>query len=204
MVGAAEASTPDPNGEDFCGFGTNFICLPFLWQRGTMTALPTLGGNNGFAQDINNRGEAGGSAENSTQNTACSAGGLETKPVLWQDGGVQELPTISGDPDGVVDAINDRGQAGGGSGICSPTSQHTSHALLWEQGSAIDLGNLGGTDINEALDINERGAVAGVSTLPGNLNNHAFLWQNGTMTDLGTIPGLTSYAKPTVLTTKAR
>jgi probable HAF family extracellular repeat protein len=195
VVGVAETSTPDPNGEDFCGFSTNLICLPFLWQRGTMTALPTLGGNNGFASDINNRGEAGGSAENSTQNTACSAGGLETKPVLWQDGRVQELPTISGDPDGVVDAINDHGQAVGGSGICSPLSQHMAHALLWEQGKVTDLGNLGGTDTNEALDINRHGQVVGISTLPGNLGNRAFLWQNGMMTDLGTIAGLTSYSQ---------
>ena len=195
VVGAAETSTPDPNGENFCGFGTNLICLPFLWQRGTMTALPTLGGNNGFAQDINNRGESGGSAENSTQNTACSAGGLETRPVLWQDGRVQELPTISGDPDGVVDAINDHGQAVGGSATCSPISQHMAHALLWEQGKVTDLGNLGGTDTNEALDINKHGQVAGVSALPGNVNDRAFLWQDGTMTDLGTIPGLTSYSQ---------
>ena len=28
-VGEAEISASDPNGEDFCGFGTHLICLPF-------------------------------------------------------------------------------------------------------------------------------------------------------------------------------
>jgi uncharacterized membrane protein len=48
-AGEAETSTPDSNGEDFCGFGTHLTCLPFLWQDGGMIQLPTLGGNNGAA-----------------------------------------------------------------------------------------------------------------------------------------------------------
>ena len=58
--GLAETPTPDPNGEDFCGYGTHLICLAFLWQDGAMTPLPTLGGNNGEAGEINNRGEVAG------------------------------------------------------------------------------------------------------------------------------------------------
>ena len=30
--GAAETSTPDPNGEDYCGFGTYLECRPFLGE----------------------------------------------------------------------------------------------------------------------------------------------------------------------------
>ena len=30
-VGEAEDSIPDPNGEDFCGFGAHLTCLPFFW-----------------------------------------------------------------------------------------------------------------------------------------------------------------------------
>jgi len=56
-VGLSETSVPDPDGEDFCGFGTKRTCLPFLWRDGHMMALPTLGGNNGQASAINNRGQ---------------------------------------------------------------------------------------------------------------------------------------------------
>jgi probable HAF family extracellular repeat protein len=45
VAGFAETPTPDPNGEDFCGLGTNLVCLGFLWQNGVMTPLDTLGGN---------------------------------------------------------------------------------------------------------------------------------------------------------------
>ena len=32
-AGEAETSTPDPNGEDFCGFGTHLTCSIFLFGR---------------------------------------------------------------------------------------------------------------------------------------------------------------------------
>jgi probable HAF family extracellular repeat protein len=68
------------------------------------------------------------------------------------------------------------------------------HALLWENGKAIDLGNLGGktgqAGGNIAYDINSRGQVVGNSDLPGDTTFHAFLWTRRTgMQDLGTLSG---------------
>jgi uncharacterized membrane protein len=40
-----------------CAFGTKKTCRPFLWRDGHIMALPTLGGNNGQASAINNRGQ---------------------------------------------------------------------------------------------------------------------------------------------------
>jgi probable HAF family extracellular repeat protein len=65
-----------------------------------------------------------------------------------------------------------------------------SHAVLWQNGTPIDLGNLGGVSGNIAFDINNQVQVVGQSDLPGDTTHHTFLWENGVMTDLGTILGL--------------
>src|SRR5438045_756300 len=39
-VGMSETAVPDPDGEDFCAFGTKLTCRGFLWRHGQMTALP--------------------------------------------------------------------------------------------------------------------------------------------------------------------
>lgn len=57
VVGMAETVAPDPNDENICQFATGLQCRPFLWQNNNMSALPTLGGNNGQASQINNRGQ---------------------------------------------------------------------------------------------------------------------------------------------------
>jgi hypothetical protein len=49
IVGYSETAVSDPKGEDVCGFGTHLTCRPFLWQVFHMSALETLGGNNGQA-----------------------------------------------------------------------------------------------------------------------------------------------------------
>jgi probable HAF family extracellular repeat protein len=80
VAGASDTSTKDPNGEDFCSFGTHLICLPFIWEKGVLTALPTLGGNNAEAWQINNRGQVTGAAENATQDPNCTAFTPEVEP----------------------------------------------------------------------------------------------------------------------------
>jgi probable HAF family extracellular repeat protein len=188
IAGFAETSTPDPLAEDFFGSGNHLISLPFVWQNGMMTTLPTLGGNNGAGIGINNQGQVVGEAENATPDPTCVGPPqvLEVKPVIWTKGKVQELPTFPGDPKGLALNINGRGQAVGWSGDCITGGVH---ALLWDKGTVTDLGNLGGTINNFALNINYQGQVVGNSALPGNTTDHAFLWEDGVMTDLGTLPG---------------
>jgi probable HAF family extracellular repeat protein len=200
-TGEAETSTPDPNGEDFCGFGTHLTCLPFLWQDGEMVQLPTLGGNNGVAMAISNWGEVAGFAENSLPDPGCPAPQvLHFNPVVWEKGVIHKLPTFGDDPDGVAQQINDNGVVVGGSGTCATFNPNflynlvPVHALLWAKGKATDLGNLGGktgqAGGNIAYDINHRGQVVGNSDLPGDTTFHAFLWTWGTgMQDLGTVSG---------------
>ena len=220
----AETSTKDPNNENFCVYGTGLRCLPFLWEKGVLTQLPLLkGGQNGTVFNINNRGEIAGIAENGTRDPACPAGlsytgggpqVLDFQAVVWGPGPgqIRELRPLPGDTVGMATWINENGQVAGGSGTCAntilPPIAAGQHAVLWEaDGSATDLGNLGGTTNialgvgNIALFVNNQSQVTGASALPTNINVHAFLWTrekssgcaatglNGCMRDLGALPG---------------
>ena len=200
-VGQAETSVT--NGEDFCGFNfhgfpSHTACLPFSWQNGVMRKLPTLGGANGFANSVNNRGEVAGLAETTLQDPTPGCPVLQFKPVIWKNGVVHELDPYPGDTDGVAAQINDRGQVVGASGSCASFNPNSglylveNHALLWENGKVTDLGNLGGTGGiagNHACAINNRGHVVGPSELADDATFHGFLWTRETgMRDLGTLP----------------
>src|SRR6202521_1868957 len=136
IAGVSDTSNTDPLGENFCGFGTGLICLGFQWRDGTMSPLPTLGGNNSYATAANNRGQVVGLAENSTQDPNCIAPQvLDWEAVIWgpKVGEMDELPPLSGDSIAGALAINDRGQVVGGSGFCGPVSSAVSvHAVLWQ------------------------------------------------------------------------
>ena len=191
--GEAETADPDPNGEDFCGFGSGLTCLPFYWNKNRMIPQPTLGGNNGAGFGTNDFGDMAGTAENSKVEPTCPDGSgrlAQYKPVFWSGGRVHELQTFPGDPVGLAYAINNRGQAVGQSGPCGVDFLGTnSHALLWNNVKPTDLGNLGGAMNNLAQDINELGEAVGLSDLAGDATFHAFLWRGKKMIDLGTLPG---------------
>jgi probable HAF family extracellular repeat protein len=188
FVGWSETSNIDPNDENFCGFGTSHICLGFSWQNGKMRSLPTLGGNNDNANDVNKRGQISGAAETSTQDPSCTPPHvLDYLGVIWQPNGkITTLPPYTGDTVSYAYTMTQSGRdAVGNSGSCAAPA---THAVLWQDASPINLGSLGGS-VNIALDINDRGQVIGNSDLYGNTVTHTFLWQRGTMSDLGTLPG---------------
>jgi probable HAF family extracellular repeat protein len=191
--GYSETLAPDPNGEDFCGFGDYLVCLPFFWSHGRLIAQPTLGGPNGAGFGTNDLGELAGTAENTIPDPGCAGTGqvLQYKPVVWSGGRVYQLPTYPGDRFGIAYAVNDNGVAIGLSGPCGAGNSATvpEHALLWQNGRAIDLGNLGSQLNNNPEDINCRGDAVGFANIAGDATFHAFLWRKGVMTDLGTLPG---------------
>ena len=164
-----------------------------------MTPLPTLGGYNGYAAGMNDRGQVAGWAENTIHDPTCVAPQvLQFEPVVYgpDRGKIQQLPTFPGDPDGAATDINDQGQVVGISGTCfvAVGSFSAARALLWQNGTLTNLGSLGGVAWNTPVAINEDGAVVGFSDLPGdedgNPNFHAFIWtKNGGMQDLKTLPG---------------
>ncbi len=187
FVGFSEVSQTDPYSENYCGFGTSHVCLGFSWQNGTMTSLPTLGGNNSAANDVNNRGQIVGEAETSIKDPSCPPPFvLDSRGVIWKPNGkIITLAPLPGDTFSNAFAMNQSGAAVGWSGPCLVTA----HAVLWQNGSTINLGSLGGSYNNAADYINNRGQIVGYSDLSGDMATHAFLWQSGTMTDLGTLPG---------------
>jgi probable HAF family extracellular repeat protein len=209
VVGASEVSTQDKDSENFCSFGSGLKCLPFLWQAGVMKALPLLGGQNGQAIAVNDRGRAVGVAEMRTVDKNCVAPHTnDFEAVLWGpgQGEIQELRPLPGDTVGIGLWINEKGQVIGTTGSCGnsllPPLANGPHAVLWENGTVTDLGNLGGTCINPCISptlgplgnvplyIDNKGQVFGTSVLSGENTQHAFVWtRESGMKDLGTLPG---------------
>jgi probable HAF family extracellular repeat protein len=190
-VGMAEISALDPNGEDMCAFGTKKTCRGFLWRHGHIMALPTLGGNNGQASAINNRGQIVGISETTVPDSGCPPGkrpGTTILPVMWEEGEIRALPTLPGEPDGFVQGLNNQGRAVGATGTCT---SFAIHAVLWENDTAFQLADLGHTG-SDAYAINDHGQAVGyVSTTDGSTIVPS-LWENGAhgeVKNLGILPG---------------
>ncbi|HEY6515066.1 MAG TPA: hypothetical protein VIY50_02905 [Steroidobacteraceae bacterium] len=208
VVGISETNELQPLGESWsCLLAVFFVadghvCRGFVWRDGRMSPLPTLGGDNGFATGVNNRGEIVGWAENRIHDPTCdeftnTRQVLQFEAVLWvRDGGrgaiatdssyrAIELPPYPGDLDGAATAINQWGEAVGITGICDAGigGGTAEHMVMWRHGEvARKLPTLGGAYWNTPMDINDWGNVVGFSDLPGDgptiaqANFQAFFW----------------------------
>jgi probable HAF family extracellular repeat protein len=191
IVGVAETAALDPRGELWsCSFffpsgSTGHVCRGFVWRRGLMTALPTLGGTHGFAAGANDRGQVVGWAEIPTEDPTCIAPQqLGFRAALWdiRDDLTRELQPLPGDTASAATAINARGQVVGISGICANAVGGFSarHAVLWNKGEPTDIGDLGGVAWNTPMAINDGGVVVGFANAPeaagDDFDERAFIW----------------------------
>jgi probable HAF family extracellular repeat protein len=195
IVGISETEEINPLGERFsCPgfFGTPLTgrsCRGFRWEKGMMTALPTLGGYNSYATGANNRGQAVGWAENTFQDPTCvhPRQVLQFRAVIWgpKNDDIQQLLPFGQDTSSAATAINDEGQVVGISGICDRAVGRFSarHAVLWENGVPRNIGDFGGIAWNTPTAINHQGTIVGFSDFPGDdsgvPNFHAFISVGG-------------------------
>lgn len=144
----------------------------------TLTRLPSLLGDTGnsSASAINNVGQVVGSSWGQDR--------LETNAVLWQDGHVNYLGSLSGAS--AARDINDAGQVVGSSLGLGGTDVAHYRATLWQGGRITELPRLGGSGFSGAEAINASGVVVGYS-----YGDRAVpvVWNNGQPTAIPLPPG---------------
>lgn len=153
--------------------------LTFLYSKGVMVGIGTLGGDYSHGAAINSAGEVVGDS---------SLGGEATRHAfLYSKGTMTDLGTLGGDLSWAR-GINNRGQVVGAS-----YTNDSAHAFLYSGGLMTDLGTLGGYN-SVATGINNAGQVVGYSQCGDEYTKwRAFLYTGGTMIDLGT-PGDVGFA----------
>ena len=215
VSGISETSTPDPLHESKSWSCHAFLpdagssgdtCVGFVWHDGTMTALPTAGGNNGYAAGMNQDGTIAGWAETSQTDSTCVAPQqLQFVPVTWNATTLQltQLPTLTvkgkTDPDGAATAVNRSGEVVGISGICDQAvGRYTArHAVAWIGGAATELKTIGGHSWNTPTAINNRGEIVGFLNKPGKADRQgspdfiSVIWKDASQAPvtIGTLPG---------------
>jgi probable HAF family extracellular repeat protein len=148
----------------------------FFWDRGVLSDLGDLGGDDVWVDGLNDRGQVVGSDYR------------QNGPPLvffWDRGTRTDVGRLSIPPTtGSVD-LNNRGQV---VFTTPPVTTGPDRAQLWQRGVLTDLGDLGGPfPTTTAYAINERGEITG--TLTGPSGGRAFVWRQGVLTQLDVLPG---------------
>lgn len=141
------------------------------------TAGPTSHESTGVGTDA-----AGDIVANSSDDV-----GLWGRAFVFHGGRRILLPTLGGrgkDIETYAAAVNQAGEIVGD----ATTRRGESHATLWRNGKAFDLGVLPGGHLSEADAIAPNGDAAGRSTT--GRGQHVVLWRNGRQVDLGPPPPL--------------
>ena len=155
----------------------------FLWDKGVVTDLGTLGGTNTTAQWLNSAGHASGKSDVTAICTACAPDNQKQlhHPFLWREGVMTDLGLLYADTAGVAYSVNANDQAVGVTVPCTIVNSNDScdgpvyHSFLWENGSMVELQTLvlPGSGITlscagcgaGAYNINDHGEIAGQGVL---------------------------------------
>jgi len=155
----------------------------FLWGKGVVTDLGTLGGINTTAQWLTNDGHVSGKSDVTAICTACAPDNQKQlhHPFVWTKGVMTDLGLLYSDTAGAARSVNARGQAVGVTVPCTQVNFDDScdgplyHSFLWENGSMVELQSLvvPGSGImlscadcaEAAYNINDSGEIAGQGVL---------------------------------------
>jgi probable HAF family extracellular repeat protein len=96
---------------------TENCCHAFLWEKGVMTFLGTLGGTNSLANAINPKGRVVG--------YSTTTGDASLHAFLWEKGVLTDLGTLPGGSFSIANAINPAGQVVGYGDVAG-----ASHAIV--------------------------------------------------------------------------
>ena len=158
--------TPQPTERVFTGARSEGATQSWLLRRagsGSALLLP-LGKYGCYARDINAGGHVVGSFSQDTTGEGFSI----DRAFVWDSASNQRRDL----GEGFANAINNKGQAVGGTG--DAVNNDEARALLWQDGQKSDLG------LGEALDINAAGQVVGQAKTDDKWKSMgAMLWQDG-------------------------
>lgn len=133
------------------------ISHPFLWNGKKMIDLGTLGGDNGSANGINSAGTVVGTAD--------LASGTHDG-FIWKNGVMRDLQPVNHAPCSNAGSVNASDEAVGNATDCHGDELA---AVLWRDGSAIDLNTLvapSDLHLTSAEYINDKGEIVGFGKLP--------------------------------------
>lgn len=198
VVGFAQNAVEDPFSLLYSTVGiTNGTqSRGFLYEKGHMRDLGTLGGPDAQAFCLNEHGEAAGiSYVNSTPNPVT---GLPTaEPFLWtKERGMIDLGSFGGVWGGAC-PLNNRGQVLGTSSLAADPAAcfnageippQTCHPFLWDNGKLSDLTTeTNGGDLLTANALNDAGEIVGSAAFPGRPFSDAYVWRKGVARYLGAV-----------------
>jgi probable HAF family extracellular repeat protein len=148
---------------------------PYLWTRGKMRDLGTLGGTLTQTNWVNDAGQVVG--------WSLLAGDESQHAFLWDGARLRDLGTLGGG----FGAANHDNAAGHVVGWATLLGDNTAHAFLWTHGRITDLTGAASPDCTVAESLNDRDQVVGETCD----ETAALLWTGGKQYDLAALAGAT-------------
>lgn len=151
----------------------------FLWDAGIMLDLGTLPGDvNSYAFGVNDDGHIAG---------ASYAADGSFRGIFWENGVMEGLDAVPGYPDASASAINANDEI---VGFAEDPSLGMTNAVLWENGTAQDIGSsIGIGSGNLANGINRGGNIVGAG-VDFNFVRFGYKLSNGKVVDLNNASGV--------------